>query len=282
MRFDLATVPLVPRTTLNCLDVAFAFLRQNFAALAGLWALVAVPACVTTYFYVDRLDGNWLIAVVVFLFATVVLGTFVTTGAALCTFGEQFTIGSTLHRLRWLGWRLVAEGALWRLLTVIGLPFGLVPGAYVAVRTGFSVEKRVLSNLGRHLHDRRTSELLKGEIGDLVVRAVSIILFTVLLWVMLVMTIDFASTYLLGYPILWGRLNLDLEYLGGFFAGVGYALGFFWSDPAIVTLGLASAFLAYVPARIAWFFCYIDVRVRRDCWDMELKMLREAERLEAA
>lgn len=282
MRFDQATVPLEPRSTLNCLDMAFAFLRENFLALAGLWALVAVPACVATYFYVDRLDGNWLVAIVVFFFATVVLGTFVTTGAALCTFGERFTVASTLHRLRWLGWRLVPEGIVWRMLTLIGLPFGLIPGAYVAVRTGFSVEKRVLSNLARHLHDRRTSELLQGEIGDLVVRAMSIFVYSCLFWLMLVMTIDFASTYLLGYPILWGRMNFDFEYMEDYSEGVDYFVDFFWSDPAIVTLGLASALIAYVPARLAWFFCYIDVRVRRDCWDMELKMLREAERLEAA
>jgi len=282
MRFDQATVPLVPRTTLGCLDMAFAFLRANFGALAGLWGLVAGPACLATYLYVDRQDGSWLAAIVVFYFATVALGMLVTSGAALCAFGEPFTVRSTLHRLRKIGWPLLLEGIGWRLLALIAWPFGIIPGAYVAARTGFSVEKRVLSNLGRHLHDRRTSELLKGELGDLVVRGTGIGMFTSLLWVMLVLTIDFASTYLLGLPILWGRLNVDVEYLGGIFKAVQYGVDFFWSDPAVVTLGLAAALMAYIPARLAWFYCYIDVRVRRDCWDMELEILREAERLEAA
>ena len=45
---------------------------------------------------------------------------------------------------------------------------------------------------------------------------------------------------------------------------------------------MAVAFLVYPIGRLAWFFCYIDVRVRRDCWDMELSIIQEAERLENA
>jgi hypothetical protein len=56
---------------------------------------------------------------------------------------------------------------------------------------------------------------------------------------------------------------------------------FLWSDPIVVTAALAVAFLVYPIGRLAWFFCYMDVRVRRDCWDMELLIIQEAERLDA-
>jgi hypothetical protein len=97
----------------------------------------------------------------------------------------------------------------------------------------------------------------------------------------LLFTFDFASSHLLGLPILLGRLKIDMSYFENFWYAMGHALQFLWSDPIVVTAALAVAFLVYPIGRLAWFFCYIDVRVRRDCWDVELSIIQEAERLEA-
>ena len=75
---------------------------------------------------------------------------------------------------------------------------------------------------------------------------------------------------------------MDSSYLEDFDNSFKYTMRFFWGDPVVVTAVLAVALLVYPIGRLAWFFCYIDVRVRRDCWDMELQMLQEAERLEPA
>ena len=45
MRFDQVALPLMPRSTANCLDLAVCFLRQYLRPIAGLWAMVAVPSC---------------------------------------------------------------------------------------------------------------------------------------------------------------------------------------------------------------------------------------------
>jgi hypothetical protein len=164
----------------------------------------------------------------------------------------------------------------------LGFVTFLFPGWYIAVRSGFFAEQSVLSRLDRHLHDRRTNELLKGEIGDLFQRSAGLVVFCGLLWFVLLVTVDFASARLLGIPILWGRVTVDTSYLGGFMESVPYLMDFLWSDPVVVTAALACALYAYVIGRLAWFFCYIDVRVRRDCWDMELAILQEARRLETA
>jgi hypothetical protein len=255
-------------------------MQRSFAPLAALWALVAIPSCCATYVAVERYDGNLFAALVVFMLATPVMGVLLIAAVAPCAFGEPLTVRGTLSRLGGRGPGLVAQAIAWRLLSLVGLPLGIVPGWYIAVRTGFFAEKRVLSKLAGHLHDRRTSELLQGEFGDLFARSLAIGGFCGLLWLTLVATIDFASTYLLGLPILWGRLNIDMTYLPEVWSGLGYLLDFFWSDPLVVTTALAAALMAYVPGRLAWFFCYVDVRVRRDCWDMELEILREAARLE--
>ena len=35
----------------------------------------------------------------------------------------------------------------------------------------------------------------------------------------------------------------------------------------------------YPVIRLAWMLSYIDLRIRRDCWDVALKIDQEAERL---
>lgn len=52
------------------------------------------------------------------------------------------------------------------------------------------------------------------------------------------------------------------------------------SSPLFAATTLIAALFAYQLGRIAWFFTYIDARVRSDCWDMELLLAREAKRLE--
>jgi len=64
---------------------------------------------------------------------------------------------------------------------------------------------------------------------------------------------------------------------------IDFMAGQFWdflaTDPRLLTVLTATALLAYPMTRIAWFLCYIDLRVRRDCWDLELGLTREAARL---
>jgi hypothetical protein len=281
MRFDHVAVPLAPRSTANCLDLAVSFLRQNFRPIAGLWALVSMPGCAVIYWLVDRHEFELPLAALVYFGLTSPLGILLMTGAGPCTFGEPFTCKATISRLGWRGLGLILYGIALRLAIALGLVLFIFPGWYLAVRTGFFVEKSVLSKMAKHLHDRRTSELLQGEIGDLFVRSAGIGLFCGLLWMVLLLTFDFASSHLLGLPILLGRLKIDLSYFENFGDAIGHSLQFLWSDPIVITAALATAFLVYPIGRLAWFFCYIDVRVRRDCWDMELLILQEAERLEA-
>ena len=282
MRFDQVAVPLVPRSTSNCLDLAVCFLRQYLRPITELWATVAVPACAAVYLLVDRYEFELPLAAFVFFGLTSPLGVLLMAGAGPCAFGEPFTYRGTFARLGWRGiGLLLLRGIALRLAIALGLVLFIFPGWYLAVRTGFFVEKSVLSKMARHLHDRRTNELLQGEIGDLFVRSAGIGVFCGLLWMVLLFTFDFASSHLLGLPILLGRLKIDLSYFENFGDAMHHGMQFLWSDPIVVTAALAVAFLVYPIGRLAWFFCYMDVRVRRDCWDMELLIIQEAERLEA-
>jgi hypothetical protein len=45
-------------------------------------------------------------------------------------------------------------------------------------------------------------------------------------------------------------------------------------------VALASTWwLVYPLARLAWFFCYLDARIRREGWDVEIAFRVEARRI---
>ncbi|MBI3866845.1 MAG: hypothetical protein HY290_33615 [Planctomycetia bacterium] len=282
MRFDQVTVSLEPRGTANCLDLALCFTRHYLKPIAGLWATIAVPACVLVYMLVEYYEFKLWMAALILFFVTSPLGVLLMAGAAPCAFGEPFTYRGTFRRLGWRGIGLIIKGLALRVATALAAVLFIFPGWYLGVRQGFFVEQAVLSKMARHLHDRRADELLQGEIGDLFFRSAAIGLFSLMIWFVLLITVDTACSTLLGWPILMGRCKVDMSYLANSADLPEYIFKFLWSDPIVITASLAVALLVYPIARLAWFFCYIDVRVRRDCWDMELQIIQEAQRLEGA
>ncbi|MGQ0634168.1 MAG: hypothetical protein ACT4QC_06145 [Planctomycetaceae bacterium] len=304
MRFNQVAIPLTPRTTSNCLDLALVLLRAQLRPIMVLWAGIALPACFLTYVLIDRFSGHLPLGIGVFYFASSPLGIVLIAGAAPCAFGEPFSILAVCRRLEWRLAGLLTAGAAWRLLAAC-LPLaalaiaeysllgpasvpvamflallGIPPGWYLIVRTGFFAEHAALTNLAGRLHDRRADELLKGEVGELWLRTVWIAAFCTLLWLTLLATVDLVSRRLLGWPLLWGRGDFDSSYLDDRWSAVRYGIDVIWSDPTVITTAVAVALSVYTLGRLAWFFCYIDVRVRRDCWDVELMIVRETERLE--
>jgi|GEM_PF-1394538 hypothetical protein len=150
--------------------------------------------------------------------------------------------------------------------------FAVVPGIPLAARYGFVAERACLTQLSRRLHHRGTDELIKSELGDLFLRLCGIGMFFCLLWAVLFFTLDVLCSLLFQTDILLGKLGeLDIfsEQFWAFMA----------TDPLLLTTLTGTALLAYPFVRIAWFLCYIDLRVRRDCWDLELSLSREAARL---
>jgi len=167
------------------------------------------------------------------------------------------------------------------LLCLLSCPF--------AIRTGFTLEKHFLAELDRKLHSRNTKELLKDETASLFFKGNGIVIFCGLLATVMFITFDVVSMLLFRFSILIGRIGQSLgpveSYGNGFVffdelvKDVIYLLT---SDPRVLTTLVATGLLVYPIARLAWFFCYIDLRVCRDCWDIELQFAHEAERIATA
>ena len=281
MKLEQATLALRPRTLPQCLDLSLVMLRAHGMTLLKLWALVAVPACVAVYLAVFYAECTLWLGVLAFWLATIPLGMLLVAAAAPSAFGETPSVRGTFRHLG------VGRGVLLllklfgcRILSAVcGILF-VVPGIWVATRTGFVTEESVLSQLDNRLYDHRTDQLFKGELFDLFLRGVLIAGYCSLLFVVLFFTCDLIGSSL-SFPILIGRVITSIDpqyYTGGeMFQAVWL---FMTADPLVVTTLLAVALAVYPVGRLAWLLCYIDLRVRRDCWDMEVSILNEARRLE--
>lgn len=282
MKLDQHSIVLRPLTTPNTLDLALLFLSQRLR-LAGSWTLCALCGCAANYLLVDRGGGDLGTACVLFFFWSGVLGTLIGLDTAETAFGGPREDRAPRSRRKRVATALLIFRCLClRLAIATGLIFFILPGCWLAVRYGFVVEQAALTRLDRRLFDRSTSDLIRGEVSDLFFRGASIAFFCGLLWIVVVSTADMASWLLFGSSLLMGPLFetiVNFAYLSEMEGAVSYFLSFLWNDPALVTGLLAAAFLVYTLGRVAWFLCYVDLRVRRDCWDVELEIVREAELL---
>lgn len=175
-----------------------------------------------------------------------------------------------------------------RLAGIILSVLWFLPAIWLSARSGFGIEQLCLHRMEARLHDRQADALLKSQSGDLFLRSFGILTFSALLCVTIFFTIDACSSYT-PWPILLGRLPQltsqagSGEFLLGFLIDlIVETVYLMWTDPRVLTTITATAMLVYPAARLAWFLCYVDIRVRLDCWDLELRFSQEATRLREA
>lgn len=281
MRFDKVTVVLAPMTMSTCLDLACRALHAHFKPIAAAWLVIAVPTCVAVWGILDQYEFNWLVGAAGFALATVVFNAYLGGAMAAVAFGEPFTFQSAWERVFRKGGQLLWISLGMRCLEVIASPC-IFLAIWVTVRYGFGVEQRALKEIGERRNDRDISELIGNAASDLVVRWVSIVLFCTLAWISVAGTIDWLSETLLLRPIIHGRMNVDPRYFEDRQYMVAYVYNLLWKDPAAITFLTAVGLAVYPLFRLAWFFSLIDLRVRQDCWDVELQIEHEAERLTPA
>ena len=284
MKFENARLSLLPRSAANCFDLAVLFCGRHLGQLIGLWALFAVPLAAAAYLAAWYTDWGFLAALGLWVFGTAPFGVMLVGGAARAAFGEEFLLRKMLRDLK-SDWPLALHVLALRVPIALGMTFCIVPGAWLAVNRGFLVESRALMHLHQQRHDRRTAELVKLEFADLMVRGIILFIAGFVLWIMMELTVDVAWTILFGRSLFFGRwhelgsvMNDELE--------IDVYLEHLWrlatSDPKVLVLHLTTGLAAYAVCRLAWFLCYIDLRVRRDCWDLELEILDESQRLDNA
>lgn len=285
MKFEDAAIELEPRSVGSCADLALVFLGRHRTACLALLAVFAVPAGAATYWLAARTDYGLLWAVLILALATVPLGVCLVTGAAMLAFGEPWRLSAVLRRGLGRQWQTVLTLSLLRPVLLALYTLAFFPGVWLAVQMGFMAESRVFAAWRKRRHEHQTADLLRLEFSDLTVRAVALWLFGAVLWGVAVVTIDFAATVLFGTPLIVTRLMEQLRDPWGYAEFDQVAERFFrfiFCDPPALTVAVVAALPVYVLCRLAWFFSYVDVRIRRDCWDLEVALAEESHQWDAA
>jgi hypothetical protein len=274
MKLDGATIAIEPRSVGGCVDLAVLFCRHHLKQIAGLTLLFGVPSCVLAYLAANHTDAGLLLSGLLFFVVSPFLGAALVAGAGYRVFGDPFTLYRSLRilRSRWF------VTFLWIVATRVAIGLGallcLFPGLPIAVRYGFVAELVLLEQTTWSRFESRISELARGFFPILMARAGVIAFFFASMLLSWFVMIDLTSGVLLGLPVLLGRTS------SAFF--VEEATHLFLHDPVTVTAFTGTMWLVYPLARLAWFFCYLDTRIRKECWDVELDFRIEARRLEAA
>jgi len=273
MRLDGAIFSIEQRPVGGCIDLAVVFLREHFLAVLRLLACFAVPSVLLTWWLIS--EAEWTTSGCLFLFALVspFCGAALVGAAGRRVFGERF---STRTGLRLVLKRLPALLLLLtavRLLTVGGLFLLLLPGYLIATRYGFLSEILMLELCPLRKYETRLNDLLNGTFWKLVGRLVMILIFFSTVVVSLFLFVDLAASTLFSWPILSGRIS-SVAYLDRELQTL------LTVDPRVGTVLVAVLWLVYPVARLAWMFCYLDVRILKEGWDVELNFRIEARRLQ--
>ena len=269
MKLDNVTIPIEVRSAGECLDLAIAFYRVNWRPILKLTSCFAVPALFLGYFLGRHGIATAHFQLLTFLVFSPLLGAALAVATGRRVFGEQIQVPAVLEQLVTRAAVLVPL-LLWsRLVMFLGLFALLIPTVIFNLRYGFVAELLYLEQLlGRRL-GRRLRGLLGAAYGMLFARSLLLMLFHVLLTASLFVLLDRAMELLFDYPIFAAKIQWE-------FLQDSLAVSL-ESDPVFSLLSFACAWLTFPLARIAWFFCYLDLRIRREGWDVELLFRMESQ-----
>lgn len=281
MRFHEAAISLQPRNIGSCLDLALVFVGQHLALVLRIFTLIAVPTCAVVYWASRNTSYGWLWSLIALSAMSIPLGAALVFAAVRIAMGQRCSaFAAVLGAFRSATTAMVVTLVLRPLHLVLTLAGGL-PGVASLIYTGFHAEARIFSKWRTGEHDHRVSDLVKSEFSDLIARGIAVGLFGLGFWGLLTITVDAAAMLLVGVSPCLGRLieatrnPWGLEDWDAWWQAL---FTFVTTDALALTTVCGTALATYAVCRLAWFFAYVDLRIRRDCWDVEVALSEEAQR----
>lgn len=270
MQLDGAAITIERRRITGCIDLAVVFIQQHFLAVAQMTLWFAVPSTVACWLIMSQTELDIWTPMLMFVVFSPMLGAVLTIGAGRRVFGDDFRVDEAFKTLRARFWKLffyILGTRLSYLLVCL-----ILPPLLVTVRYSFLAEILFLESTPPAKVGVRLKNLMTNVYSDLVGRGLTALCFFAIVVVGLYVLVELVSYLLLGIPIAFGRLD-----------GMSNMEDEIWllllSDPRFATVIHALMWLVYPLVRLAWFFCYLDVRIQKEGWDVELDFRIEAQRL---
>jgi hypothetical protein len=275
MKVEECIVSVERRTLGGCLDLAFVFAREFAGPLTRLWLLCAVPSCAAVWLMVSRQTDMLIPSIMVFMFFSAVFSSLLVACMGPQVFGVPISVRSAVKawRHRFLGWLVLSSVTrFFQLLSGFCLVF---PSVFVTAFAGHVPEVLLLEQASMNSVISRLNWLSGGGGYS---RNLGRLFLLLAYWFMmsfgLFLLIDFLCTTLFNRPIFFSIMMQGSRESSDVFLQLTH------DDPVFLTTIQLAMWLPYPVIRLAWFFCYLDQRIRNECWDLQLQYRAEAVRLE--
>jgi len=263
------------RTLGGCVDLAFVFCREFAAAILRLWLLCAGPACVLVWCITSVTTDMLLPSLLIFLVFGSIFSALLTACLGPQVFGVPISVRAAVQawRKRLFAW-LFASALIIFFQCLAGFCF-VFPAVFVTASAGHLPEILFLENTPLKKINSRLSWLSGGggyrrNLG----RLIELFAYWGSMSSGIFVIMDLLCGTVLNKPLFLARVFSDSGSTGQLWAQV------LLDDPLFLTGLQLSLWIPYPVIRIAWFFCYLDQRIRIECWDLQVMLRREAHRLE--
>ena len=285
MKLDGATIPLERRRFGDGVDLAAKLWRAEIARFLSMTAVFAIPSCALVYELTRRFENGiaWSFATLFTL--SPVFGAWLVAGIGPRVFGEEFRLSAAWARLRpvlsrvllgvWIERVVWVAAALWgySLEPALGytiLGFFLLLRAY---RSALVREVVILEGLEGKPLRRRLADLRSGSSGTQQAWALGAICVGGFLVIALFALLVEVLSWTFGLSVLGSGFGIGQEFeLRRLFAVLDY-------QPIASTVILAVFWFVYPFARLIMFLVYLDLRIQRECWDLEIDFRVEAAKI---
>lgn len=262
MRFDKANIDIRPRTALEVLDLALHFYRNHLGLLSKINIILSLPGLLVGSGIAIGLKSPSFALFAFWMLLPLSSGGIVLV-ASRKVFGMPLTVKDALTLYRPLAASHFLNRLIHRIFWIPLIPFGLVFSEILRLNWSFSPMILLLERLeGKQLSLRRRALHRRGGANafgfDLAVLLQSCWFIAALLFV--------ADLVLSDIFAVWE--------FGGLFTAVA-------SNPLKTIIILMSVLLVSPFVDLAWFFYYLDARIRKEGWDLELGFRSIARRISA-
>ena len=273
MKVEDCIVAVERRSLGGCIDLAFVFVRTYALPIGILTLTFAVPCCLLTWLLAEVQQTDVLpVAVVVFACFNTLYGGAIVAAVGPQVFGDRISTGAAI---RALGRRCISFFFLGLLSRV---PTGclVVPGLFIYPWCGHLAEVMFLENTSLLSISERLSWLgQRGGYSRNLKRCLGLLLLWTIMTLGMAILVDLLVSILFNVPSVTDSVSGPATNPDADIARQSRL----YDSPAVVTCFMMCAWAAAPIIRVAWFFCYLDQRIRNECWDIELLYRAESARL---